>query len=74
MQTRRDTLANQHAVVHFKIRSEAICRNKLQPQFDSVEEFCDRLNRLQSKSDRELSDMGLERSEIGAHVLDALLN
>ncbi len=74
MQTLQDAQADRRTILHFKIRSEAMGRHKLEPKFDSVEEFCGRLNRLQSKSDRELSDMGLERSEIGSHVLHALLN
>jgi len=42
--------------------------------FDGVEEFCNRINRLQSKTDSELSKMGLDRTEIGAHVLQKLIN
>ena len=61
-------------VLHFKIRSKAMDVSRLPKAFDSVDEFCRRINRLRSKSDGELTEMGLDRAEIGAHVLQRLIN
>jgi len=74
MQTTRNSLETAQTILHFKIRAGAIRREKETRCFDSVEELCSRLNRLQSKTDSELSSMGLERAEIGSYVLNKLLN
>jgi len=72
MLTHSTDLDKSHSILHFKIRASAL-KQKAQ-QFDCVEEFCGRLNRLKSKSDAELLAMGLDRSEIGSHVLHRLIN
>jgi len=65
---------SRNAFVHHKIRARAMAVGAQPKTFDGVEEFCNRINRLQSKTDSELSKMGLDRTEIGAHVLQKLIN
>lgn len=74
MHTGTHSLDAHSTLLHLKIRSAALGLTSQQPDASSVEEFCNRLNTLEAKSDGELEKLGIKRAEIGAHVIQGLLN
>ncbi len=74
MQTYSQGNDAHHTLLRLKIRTTALGHAVTDPNSESVQEFCNRLNRLKEKSDQELNKIGIKRSEIGAHVLHGLLN
>lgn len=74
MQSIRNMYEAQDSVLHLKIRTNARAVSPEIDRKDCAEIFCDLINNLNKRTDEELSELGIKRSGIGAHVFRGLLN